>query len=219
MHGRQMLHPLPAVIVARGCLYLGTEILTRPAPGVQATCPPLSCRRGAVVTCSRTIYPTAAQLQVRACLVVLGTGMGGGCGRAALCAHGCAMPVTRLRVLLQMPRKRTSGPMLAVAAVSKWASVGVAKGDVAEPLAAAMPRNSPVQHPGDVLHLTRGLSNLRPRPTCSIEGSHAERLREILTCCARQGPLSPTLRVQEGALHELETVVRGDAQAQVHHGW
>ena len=87
-----------------------------------------------------------------------------------------------------------------------------------------MPRNSPVQHPGDVLHLTRGLSLLCPRPKCSIEGSHAERLREILTCCARQGPLSPTLRVQEGALHELadhdnETVVRGDAQAQVHHGW
>ena len=112
MHGRQMPHPLPAVIVARGCLYLGTEILTRPAPGVQATCPPLSCRRGAVVTCSRTIYPTAARLQVRACLVVLGTGMGGGCGRAALCAHGRAMPVTRLRVLRQMPH-----PVPAVCAV------------------------------------------------------------------------------------------------------
>ena len=112
MYGRQMLHPLPAVIVARGCLYLGTEILTRPAAGVQATCPPLSCRRGAVVTCSRTIYPTVARLQVRACLVVLGTGMGGGCGRAALCAHGRAMPVTRLRVLRQMPHPvpEVSGP-------------------------------------------------------------------------------------------------------------
>jgi hypothetical protein len=32
-----------------------------------------------------------------------GTGMGDGCGRAALCAHGNAMPVTRLRVLRQMP--------------------------------------------------------------------------------------------------------------------
>ena len=103
MYGRQMLHPLPAVIVARGCLYLGTEILTRPAAGVQATCPPLACRRGTVVTCSWTIYPTDARLQVRACLVVLGTGMGGRCGVAVLCAHGGAMPVTRLRVLRQMP--------------------------------------------------------------------------------------------------------------------
>jgi hypothetical protein len=32
------------------------------------------------------------------------------------------------------------------------------------------------------------VSLLCPRPTCSIEGAHAERLREILTCCARQGP-------------------------------
>ena len=55
---------------------------------------PHACRRGTVVTCSRTIYPTAARLQVRACLVVLGTGMG---WRAALCAHGRDMPVTRVQ--------------------------------------------------------------------------------------------------------------------------
>ena len=46
----------------------------------------------------------------------------------------------------------------------------------------------------------------------------------VVPLSSRQGPLSPTLRVQEGALHELAdhdnvTVVRGDAQAQVHHGW
>jgi hypothetical protein len=79
---------------------------------VQATCPPLACRRGTVVTCSWTIYPTDARLQVRACLVVLGTGMGGRCGVAVLCAHGRAMPVTRLRVLRKMPH-----PVPAVCAV------------------------------------------------------------------------------------------------------
>jgi hypothetical protein len=41
-----------------------------------------------------------------------GTVMGDGCGRAALCAHGRAMPVTRLRVLRQMPH-----PVPAVCAV------------------------------------------------------------------------------------------------------
>ena len=40
------------------------------------------------------------------------TGTGGRCGRAALCAHGRAMPVTRLRVLRQMPH-----PVPAVCAV------------------------------------------------------------------------------------------------------
>ena len=60
-----------------------------------------------------------------------------------------------------------------------------------------------VQHLGYMPHLTRGLSNLRPMPTCSVEGAHAERLREILACWARQHPLSPALRVQEGALHDL----------------
>jgi hypothetical protein len=44
--------------------------LTRPAAGAQATCPPLACRRGTVVTCSRAIYSTVAPLQVRACRVV-----------------------------------------------------------------------------------------------------------------------------------------------------
>ena len=39
--------------------------LTHPAAGAQATCPPLACRRGTVVTCSRAIYPTVAPLQVR----------------------------------------------------------------------------------------------------------------------------------------------------------
>ena len=40
------------------------------------------------------------------------TGTGGRCGRAALCAHGRAMPVTRLRVLRQMPHPvpEVSGP-------------------------------------------------------------------------------------------------------------
>ena len=41
-----------------------------------------------------------------------GTVIGDGCGRAALCAHGRAMPVTRLRVLRQMPH-----PVPAVCAV------------------------------------------------------------------------------------------------------
>ena len=44
--------------------------LTRPAAGAQATCPPLACRRGTVVTCSRAIYSTVAPLQVRACRVL-----------------------------------------------------------------------------------------------------------------------------------------------------
>jgi hypothetical protein len=87
-------------------------------------------------------------------------------------------------------------------------------------LVADMPRHSPVQHLGDMLHLTSGLSNLRPMTTCSVEGAHAERLREIFACWARQHQLSPALRVQEGALHDLAdhdniAAVRGDAQAQV----
>ena len=54
----------------RRCLRAGvcTSVLgslTRPAAGAQATCPPLACRRGTVVTCSRAMYPTVAPLQVR----------------------------------------------------------------------------------------------------------------------------------------------------------
>jgi hypothetical protein len=46
------------------------QIIKAYAAGTQATCPPLACRRGTVVTCSRAIYPTVAPLQVRACLIV-----------------------------------------------------------------------------------------------------------------------------------------------------
>ena len=52
--------------------------LTRPAAGAQATCPPLACRRGTVVTCSRPIYSTVAPLQVRACRVVRTRARGAG---------------------------------------------------------------------------------------------------------------------------------------------
>jgi hypothetical protein len=54
--------------------------LTRPAAGAQATCPPLACRRGTVVTCSRAIYSTVAPLQVRACRVVRARARGTGAG-------------------------------------------------------------------------------------------------------------------------------------------
>ena len=59
--------------------------LTRPAAGTQATCPPLACRRGTVVTCSRAIYclavvtlppsstaPTVAGCRLVGCSVVSG---------------------------------------------------------------------------------------------------------------------------------------------------
>jgi hypothetical protein len=54
--------------------------LTRPAAGAQATCPPLACHRGTVVTCSRAIYSTVAPLQVRACRVVRARARGTGAG-------------------------------------------------------------------------------------------------------------------------------------------
>jgi hypothetical protein len=64
--------------------------LTRPAAGAQAICPPLACRRGTVVTCSRAIYSTVAPLQVRACRVVRARARGTGagvprCARAGVC--------------------------------------------------------------------------------------------------------------------------------------
>ena len=51
-------------------------------------------------------------------------------------------------------RKRTSGPMLAVAAVSKWASVGIAKVDVAADVdVAAEARSAVVRKAGTRGHL------------------------------------------------------------------
>jgi len=69
----------------RRCLRAGvcTSVLgslTRPAAGAQATCPPLACRRGTVVTCSRDIYSTVAPLQVLACRVVRARARGAGEG-------------------------------------------------------------------------------------------------------------------------------------------
>jgi len=55
--------------------------LTRPPAGAQATCPPLACCRGTVVTCSRPSTPRCR------------------CGRAALCAHGHGGQVRACRVV------------------------------------------------------------------------------------------------------------------------
>ena len=89
-----------------------------------------------------------------------------------------------------------------------------------------MPRHSPVQHLGDMPHLTSGLSVGRQRPTSSSEvaAGDAERLREVLSRCARKKFIGIALGVQKGTLHDLADhdnveAVRGDAQAQVHHGW
>ena len=77
--------------------------LTRPAAGAQATCPPPRLQPGD----RRHLLPghllngrTVAGAGVPRCAR---TGTGDRCGRAALCAHGRAMPVKRLRVLRQMP--------------------------------------------------------------------------------------------------------------------
>ena len=71
--------------------------LTRPAAGAQATCPP---PRLPPVD-RRHLLPGHL---LHGCTVAgagvprrASTGTGGRCGRAALCAHGHAMPVTRLR--------------------------------------------------------------------------------------------------------------------------
>jgi len=94
-------HPLPAVIVARGCLCLGTEIANSPCSWCAGNMSPLACRRGTVVTCSRAIYPTVAPLQVRRrpsprgfdCSGLARSFRGSGL-RAALCADGRGTPVT-----------------------------------------------------------------------------------------------------------------------------
>jgi len=79
--------------------------------------------------------------------------------------------------------------------------------------------HSPIQHGLNVLDIARDLIRLRPMPTCSLEGDHADGLREILVCWVRQKTLSSTLRHEEGTLHELsdhdnDSAVRCDAQAQ-----
>ena len=77
--------------------------LTRPAAGAQATYPPPRLPPGD----RRHLLPghllhcrTVAGAGVPRCAR---TGTGDRCERAALCAHGRAMPVKRLRVLRQMP--------------------------------------------------------------------------------------------------------------------
>ena len=109
---RQMPHPLPAVIVVRGCLYLGTGIVNLPCSWCAGNMSPPRLPPGD----RRHLLPghllhgcTVAGAGVPRCTR---TGTGGRCGRAALCAHGCAMPLTRLRVLRQMPH-----PVPAVRAV------------------------------------------------------------------------------------------------------
>jgi hypothetical protein len=74
-----------------------------------------------------------------------------------------------------------------------------------QPPVAAMPSHSPVQHLGDMPHLTSGLSVGRQRPTSSSEvaAGDAERLREVLTRCARKKFIGIVLGVQKGALHDL----------------
>ena len=78
--------------------------------------------------------------------------------------------------------------------------------------------HGPLQHYSNMPHIARDLIRLRPMPTCSVEGDHAERLREILVCWVRQKTLSSTLRHEEGTLHDLSdhdniTAVRCDDQA------
>ena len=73
-------HPLPAVIVSRGCLCLGAEIENSLCSWCAGNMSPLACRRETVVTCSRAIYPTVAPLQVRACLIVRARAWGTGAG-------------------------------------------------------------------------------------------------------------------------------------------
>ena len=60
-------HPLPAVIVARGCLCLGTEIANSPCSWCAGNMSPLACRRGTVVTCShgRTVAGEATSEPTR----------------------------------------------------------------------------------------------------------------------------------------------------------
>ena len=42
--------------------------------------------------------------------------------------------------------------------------------------------HGPLQHCSNMPHIARDLIRLRPMPTCSVEGDHADRLREILGC-------------------------------------
>jgi len=46
--------------------------------------------------------------------------------------------------------------------------------------------HGPLQHCSNMPHIARDLIRLRPMPTCSVEGDHADRLREILGCWVRQ---------------------------------
>jgi hypothetical protein len=63
--------------------------------------------------------------------------------------------------------------------------------------------HGPLQHCTNMPHIARDLIRLHPMPTCSVEGDHANRLREILVCWVRQKTLSSTLRHEEGTLHDL----------------
>ena len=97
---RQMPHPLPAVSVARRCLYVCTGMANSPCSWCAGNMspprlPPVDRR------------PLLPRHLLHACTVAgacvpccARTGTGARCGRAALCAHGRAMPVTRLRVRL-----------------------------------------------------------------------------------------------------------------------
>jgi hypothetical protein len=103
---------LPTVIVARWCLCLSTEIANLPCSWCAGNMSPPLLPPGD----RRHLLPghlphgrTVAGAVVPHCA---GTGMGDGCWRASLCAHGRLMLVTRLRVLRQMPH-----PVPAVCAV------------------------------------------------------------------------------------------------------
>jgi hypothetical protein len=87
-----------AALCARGCLYLGTGIANSPCSWCAGNIPPRlppGDRRHLLpghLLHGRTVAGAGVPRCAR-------TGTGDRCGRAALCEHGRAMPVTRLRVL------------------------------------------------------------------------------------------------------------------------
>ena len=92
-----------SLFVACGCMYLGTGIANSPCSWCAGNIspprlPPVHRRH--LLPAHLLHGRTVAGAGVPRCAH---TGTGGRCERAALCAHGRAMPVKRLRVLRQMP--------------------------------------------------------------------------------------------------------------------
>jgi hypothetical protein len=105
-HGRVM--PVTSLRARRLSSADAMGSLTRPAAGAQATCSPPRLPPGdrCHLLPGHLLHGcTVAGAGVPCCAR---TGTGGRCGRAELCTHGLAMPVTRLRVLLQMPHPRAA---------------------------------------------------------------------------------------------------------------